>query len=255
MPSYGRPRIQQQELSARLIGTLFAAQRSLVGSVCFTWASLRRRCVCVGHGLRVEGSGKIWVGYENPCTNEDMDIFYAATKISIGNGLKTCFCHAPWLEGEKPKSIAPLIFEISSKKKCTVGAAVLRDWSVQNVRLDEEFTIDHLSQFVRLWTLFLDINLNPNIEYEIRWWLTENGEYSAKSTYKMQFMGTISSSMAKTVWRPWAPPKKKIFAWLANQNRIWTPDRLARRGWLNCELCPFCKQTAESVAHLFSIAA
>ena len=70
------------------------------------------------------------------------------------------------------------------------------------------------------------------------------------SAYKMQFMGTITSYMHESVWRPWAPPKTKFFAWLANQNRVWTADRLAKRGWPNCGLCPFCKQTQESLVHL-----
>jgi hypothetical protein len=40
---------------------------------------------------------KIWVGYDpygNPCSEEDMSIFYAATTITLGNGCKTPFWHA-----------------------------------------------------------------------------------------------------------------------------------------------------------------
>jgi hypothetical protein len=39
-----------------------------------------------------------------------MDIFYAATKIMVGNGAKTFFWNAPWIDGKSPKDIAPLIF-------------------------------------------------------------------------------------------------------------------------------------------------
>ena len=70
--------------------------------------------------LEWKDPGKIWVGFGNPCTNEDMDLFYAAITISIGNGLKTPFWHAPWLGGRKPKDISPLIFERSSMKNCSV---------------------------------------------------------------------------------------------------------------------------------------
>ena len=56
--------------------------------------------------------------------------------------------------------------------------------------------------------------------------------------------------MIPTVWKIWAPPKCKFFAWLAINNRIWTADRLQRRGWPNCNLCPLCKQVQESAAHL-----
>ena len=59
------------------------------------------------------------------------------------------------------------------------------------------------------------------------------------------------SLMEQIVWKAWAPPKVKFFAWLAVQDRIWTADRLAKRGWPNCGLCPLCKRDPESGPHLF----
>ena len=56
--------------------------------------------------------------------------------------------------------------------------------------------------------------------------------------------------MNQIVWKNWAPPKCKFFAWLVINNRIWTADRLQRRGWPNCHLCPLCKQVQELAAHL-----
>jgi hypothetical protein len=34
---------------------------------------------------------KLWVGFGNPCTEEDMNIFFAATSITLRNGKKTPF--------------------------------------------------------------------------------------------------------------------------------------------------------------------
>ena len=56
--------------------------------------------------------------------------------------------------------------------------------------------------------------------------------------------------MEQMVWKVWAPPKYKFFAWLIIQDRVWTADRLQRRGWPNCGLCPLCKQVTESAPHL-----
>ena len=73
---------------------------------------------------------------------------------------------------------------------------------VGRVRLDEGFTAAHFAQFVELWVLLRDIYLTDNIDDGITWKLTENGEYTTKSAYKMQFLGTISSTMYTSVWKP-----------------------------------------------------
>jgi hypothetical protein len=45
--------------------------------------------------------------------------------------------------------------------------------------------------------------------------------------------------MPSLAWKPWALPKCKIFALLIIQNRMWTTNRLAIRGWQNFGLCSF----------------
>ena len=64
-------------------------------------------------------------------------------------------------------------------------------------------------------------------------------------------MGSTSTVMNKTTWKVWAPPKVKFFSWLAIQNRIWTADRLQKRGWENCGLCALCRRANETSGHLF----
>jgi hypothetical protein len=48
----------------------------------------------------------------------------------------------------------------------------------------------------------------------------------------------------------WAPPKCKIFSWLIIQNRFWTCDWFARRGWPNGGICPLCRQQNETACHI-----
>jgi hypothetical protein len=72
------------------------------------------------------GSNKLWVGMGNPCNEIDMSLFYSATTITIRNGKIAPFWMLPWLNGEKPKDIAPLIFEALRKKNCNVAQALQR---------------------------------------------------------------------------------------------------------------------------------
>jgi hypothetical protein len=52
---------------------------------------------------------------------EDMDLLYAATSITIGDGKKSQFWEAPWLD------IAPLVFVSSKRKKWCVSQALHED--------------------------------------------------------------------------------------------------------------------------------
>ena len=86
----------------------------------------------------------------------------------------------------------------------------------------------------------------------IKWKLSSSGEYSSKSAYETQFLGTIATPALSSIWKTWAPPKCKFFAWLILQNRVWSSDRLARRGWPHNTSCALCRQTMETALHLLA---
>jgi hypothetical protein len=62
---------------------------------------------------------------------------------------------------------------------------------------------------------------------EIDWSLALSGKYSPESAYKAQFFEASSSPVSAKVWKIWAPPKIKFFAWLIVQNKLWMADREA----------------------------
>jgi hypothetical protein len=141
--------------------------------------------------------------------------FLRATKITVGNGAKTLFWHAPLLDGKSPKDIAPLIYEVSKRKNWKVAQALLDGAWVMKIKLDGHITMEHLTQFVYLWALLSNIHLEEAVEDTIVWKITENGLYSAASAYKLQFFGMVLSDMNVLVWKVWATPKAKNHAWLA----------------------------------------
>ena len=194
---------------------------------------------------------RLWVGLGNPCSEVDMDLFYSTTVITVGNGGKTPFWEAPWLRGKKPKDIAPLIFAASKRKKWVVRDALRDNAWVRQINPSINLTTNHIVEFVDLWVHLEQFELSPEIDDDISWKFEANGEYSAASAYRVQFLGSMTTTMNKTIWKVWAPPKVKFFSWLAIQNRIWTADRLEKRGWENCGLCTLCRRANETSAHLF----
>jgi hypothetical protein len=133
----------------------------------------------------------------------------------------------------------------------SVCQAVIDDASIRRVNLEKIVTMNHITQFVERWAFIQDVHLVPDRDDDILWKFTKSGIYTTKSAYNMQFLGMIDSDMLNMIWKAWAPPKSKFFVLKAIQNRIWTADRLQKRGWPNCGLCPLCKQTTETVSHLF----
>jgi hypothetical protein len=179
-----------------------------------------------------------------------MDLFYASTNIVVGNGKKTKFWDAPWLNGLKPKDLAPLIYAESKGKNWTINKATKNDAWIGMIHIEGDLTFAHLEQFIDLWTVLNGYNFDEDVEDSISWTLTEDGHYTAASAYKAQFFGTIASDFKRTVWKIWAPPKVKFFAWFALQNRLWTANRLQKKGWPNCGNCPLCMRSAECINHL-----
>jgi hypothetical protein len=143
------------------------------------------------------------------------------------------------------------IFESSKRKKYKVDQAIVNGTWIANIIIGNTFSEVHLAQFIELWLLVNDVQLHTGVEDSIVWKLTANGQYSAASAYKLQFLGLVQSAMNTIMWKAWATPKAKHHAWLAFQNRLWTADRLEKRGWANCGLARFAsKQQSQRIIFL-----
>lgn len=104
--------------------------------------------------------------------------------------------------------------------------------------------------------VYIQILLNPSVKSNgvhcITWKFTPSGEYTAASAYRAQFLGCFKEPRIGSIWKAWAPPKCKFFTWLITQDRVWTSDRLARRGWDHSPSCSLCRTTIETSLHLTS---
>lgn len=130
---------------------------------------------------------RAWVGFDIPCDDKDKDLFYAATTITMGDGGLMSFWYAPWLQGQKPKDIAPGIFAISKRTKSSVSKALEdNDW-VRRIDMQEGLTVDLIQQFFNLWVKVQEVQLVVRTKDAIQWKFTADGCYSAATAYRMQF--------------------------------------------------------------------
>jgi hypothetical protein len=87
------------------------------------------------------------------------------------------------------------IFYLSKRKRCTMAKALEEDFWVTQINFDGGISLEHLLQFANLWEMVQGIHLDHNGPDSIRWKLTNDGCYSSKSDYSMQFLGHTKSSM------------------------------------------------------------
>jgi hypothetical protein len=67
------------------------------------------------------------VANETPCDDEDKLLFAACTTITLGDEKRASFWDFGWIQGHRPKHIAPGLFELSTKKKRIVHGSLLSD--------------------------------------------------------------------------------------------------------------------------------
>jgi hypothetical protein len=93
--------------------------------------------------------------------------------------------------------------------------------------------------------------LQPMLADRFVWRWSSDGNFSVSSTYRAFFVGSTRMLGAKELWRTKAPPKVKMFFWLALHRRLWTVERRKRHGLQDEDGCALCDQEPETVSHLF----
>jgi hypothetical protein len=182
-----------------------------------------------------------------PCDRVDKHLFSACTTIVLGNGGKCSFWCDRWLHGSAPQCIAPLLFQLARRKNLLVKVAL--EGSKWMKGLERISSVEEMDQFFILWQKIQNVELS-NAPDSISWSLTEDGCYSAKSAYEFQFKTRLPLPHLRQVWKVKAEPKIRFHCWLLLQDRLWTADRLHRRGMPAQDLCPLCDQVPESAVHL-----
>jgi hypothetical protein len=194
--------------------------------------------------------GRAWSGLDLQFSEEERALFFASTTMRIGNGQKALFWEDRWVNGKTIKEIAPLLYNCIPKRRRKTrtvadglqGNSWARD--IQGV-----LGVHEIGQYLQLWLSIQDTPLTDSADRLI-WKWTTTGTYTARSSYLATFHGSTACYSWRLIWRTWAPPKVKFFHWLANLDRCWTAERLARHGLPHHARCLLCDQAPESMRHL-----
>jgi hypothetical protein len=88
----------------------------------------------------------------------DRHLFNAATRVTLGDGLKVSFLSSSWLNGQTLQGIAPQIFQASKRKKALVHDALTDSRWIADISM-ENFSVEHITQFVNLWGLLQEVTI------------------------------------------------------------------------------------------------
>jgi len=91
--------------------------------------------------------GGQWLHSEAPCTTKDKQLFAAATTITVGNGDKISFWESAWIQGRRPRDMAPAVYNISTRKNRNLREALennnwVRDLDLHNAHFS---TVHYIS--------------------------------------------------------------------------------------------------------------
>ncbi|KAK1642301.1 hypothetical protein QYE76_060106 [Lolium multiflorum] len=165
------------------------------------------------------------------------------------DGASASFWHDSWLFGASPRALAPALYSLSRRKHRCVRDALRGGAWVQDLR--SRVSAHLLESFVALRTLIELVVLSPDTRDKFTWRFSSDGRYSASSAYRLQFVGSVQTAFVQLIWKPWATPRCRLFAWLFVQNRLMTADRLLAHGWPNGYFCPLCMRNLQTATHLF----
>ncbi|XP_044983690.1 uncharacterized protein LOC123450584 [Hordeum vulgare subsp. vulgare] len=222
-------------------GFLWAGRADANGGNCHVnWQRVARPISLGGLGVRdLERSGlalrtcwlwfsrtdnaRAWSGLDLQFSAEERDFFFASTTMQLGNGQQH-----------------------RRKLRTVADGLQAHNWARD---IHGVLGIQEVGQYLQLWHKIEHTTLYNEPDH-LLWKWTASGTYTAQSAYKATFHGSMSCDAWKLTWKCWAPPRVRFFHWLAQLDRCWTADRLARRGLQHPPRCPLCDQEPETMHHL-----
>jgi hypothetical protein len=130
-----------------------------------------------------------------------------AVITEVGNGTNTLFWKDKWIDGKSVQDIAPLIYALVPKRissRRTVLEALTEDKWTEDLRGNVDPST--LFQYLALWDILNEVELNEEIPDKHIWRLSASGKYTTKSAYDSLFQGAILFEPYERIWKSCPPP-------------------------------------------------
>jgi len=146
--------------------------------------------------------------------NKEIDALISMAVVTeIGNGTNTLFWKDKWINGRRIQDFAPLIFALVPKRRLirrTVAEALVGEKWTEDIQ--GEIDVAALSQYLNLWDILHEVELNEEVPDKHVWRFSASGSYLAKSAYDMLFQGAIIFEPYERIWKVLPPPPNVIFS-------------------------------------------
>jgi hypothetical protein len=143
--------------------------------------------------------------------------------------------------------MSTLILLFQAARKLSVAEALQNNRWISEI--SGNLSIPAITQFMVTWETISLVNLQGG-EDTISWKLTASGKYSSKTAYNAFFSNLPKAVEAKDLWKAGAPLLHKLHMWFTLKDRLWTTDRLERRGLEHPRECALCCQEPENADHI-----
>lgn len=109
-----------------------------------------------------------------------------------------------WLHGQRVSDIAPRLFAIIPKRR--VSKRTVQDTLINRTWISDiqgAITVGVIVEYLHLWDILLDLELQHGVNDTHFWSLSSNGVYSTKSAYESMFLGLITFEPYSGIWKTW----------------------------------------------------